>query len=164
MDEEVKLLDAGGTLILSSSNEQAIETALRGFVRRGSKVVTPVGQVGRQWVAACTVPPRASGVDTTQTLRLSDIVAATAAPPADAPFDAAPSAAPTAAPEIDDGCRVVSFGFKSIVYGPSLPIVQLRVARMQQSGAQLEGDIEQEDAEWVAVCDTSRVGNEKRDE
>ena len=161
MDDEVKLLDAGGHLILSSASESAIEASLAGFVRRGARVVTPVGQVGRQWVAACTVPPRASGVDTTQTLRLSDLAAASAS--AEGPSAAAPE--PESAPEPaakaplvpDDGCRVVTFGYKSIVYGPSQLLVQHRVALMQRQGAELVGEIEQEDDEWAAVCDTSRV-------
>lgn len=144
MAEDVKVFDAGGTLVLSGDTSAAIESALGGFVRRGAKIVTPVSLVGRNWVAACTEPPKSSSLDTTQTLHLSDLAGAIAASRPEDP---------------NDGCRIEEFGLKRIVYGPSRQMVQLRVAHLKQFGAELVGEIEEENGEWVAVCDAGGEQN-----
>lgn len=195
---EVKVLDAGGDLVLSGATSEAVQSALNGFAARGSKIITPVSQVGRRWVAACTTPPVASDLDSTQTLNLVDAVRtfdtdgkrmlsgptasivelalkrcvnmgcevlspvtrsgaiwlATCTIPEDAAESGTRTSEQGAPPDVNDGCRVESFGLKRIIYGPSKLIVQHRVEQMKRNGAQVVGEVEQEGDQWVAICDT----------
>jgi len=140
---KAKVLDAGGKLMVSAPTAAEVEATLSDYVSRGAKIVTPVTQVGKDWVAACTIPATLKDMDSTQTLQFSDVA----------------QALETQSTMPDDGCRVVEMGFKRIVYGPSRLIVQRRVEEMKQFGAQLLGDIEEENGEWVAVCDTGGANN-----
>ena len=124
LSDVVKVLDANGMRMLSGPAASAVEHALNRYIEQGSTVISAVSQVGKNWVASCTIPPKDTGLDAGQK--------------------------PTA---LDDGCRVENFGFKRIIYGPSQLIVQIRVEQMRKFGAHLVGDIEQEGEEWVAVCD-----------
>lgn len=130
LSDIVKILDSSGTRMLSGPSSSAVEFALNGYIELGSKIVSPVSQVGQNWVASCTVPPNATGLGVSRK-------------PA----------------ELNDGCRIEEFGFKRIIYGPSQLSVQIRVEQMKQFGAHLVGEIEQEGEEWVAVCDTGGVQN-----
>lgn len=141
--EPAKILDAGDRFVISGDDAVEVEKILQKYLGRGAKLITPVSKVGRNWAAACTIPPKTHNMDETQTLNLQEVVDAAAARAAD---------------EVDDGCRVEEFGFKRIVYGPSLIAVKIRLARMKQFGAEVIGDIEVQEEEWVAVVD---VGSEK---
>lgn len=118
---------------------------LQKYIGRGAKLITPVTRVGRSWVAACSIPPKTANMDETQTLKLQEVA------------DAAAAAAAAARDE-DDGCRIEEFGFKRIVYGPSIIAVKIRLDRMKHYGAEVIGEIEVQGEEWVAVVD---MGSEK---
>jgi hypothetical protein len=137
----VKILDAGGKLVLSSERRDEVEVALAKYGKRGSKSVAEIQRIGASWVAACTLPIKESDLDTTSTLQLSDVVDYGAKP-------ASPE------PEFSDGCRVEEIGFKRIVTGPSKRAVELRLEHLKQFGAELVGNIEEDGGNWVAVVDT----------
>ena len=137
-----KILDAGDKLLLSGDNAAEVEAALQGYLKDGAKLVTSLCQVGRAWTAACTIPPTKKNLDDTQSLSLAEMKVAIT----------------QAIDERDDGCRVEVLGFKRLVYGPSALSVKLRIDHMRQYGAQLIGEIEEDNGEWVAVCD---VGSAK---
>lgn len=141
---EVKALDAGDRILLSGAQAAEVESALQGYIERGAKVITPVVQVGKNWIAACTIPPRTMSLDDPQAIHLAEASAA---------------GNDRKAAELEDGCRVEELGFKRIVYGPSLVTVQRRVEEMKHFGAELIGEIEELDDEWVAVCDFGGAQN-----
>jgi hypothetical protein len=137
----VKILDAGGKLVLSSEQRGEVEAELARQVARGAKPVAGLQQVGAQWVAACTLPSRGGEVDATSTLQLADVARSDAKPV-------------NPEPEFDDDCRVEEFGFKCIVTGPSRRAVELRLEHLKQFGGELVGAIEENSGSWVAVVDT----------
>lgn len=141
---EVKTLDAGDRILLSGAQAADVESALRSYLERGAKVITPPAQVGKSWIAACTIPPKTMTLEDSQALRLTE---------------ASASGSGQRAVELEDGCRVEELGFKRIVYGPSLVTVQRRVEEMKHFGAELIGEIEEADGEWVAVCDFGGAQN-----
>jgi hypothetical protein len=53
-------------------------------------------------------------------------------------------------------CKVENVGLKRVITGPSRQAVAAKVADMVSFGARLEGDIEEVDGRWTAVCDTQR--------
>lgn len=140
---EVKALDAGDRILLSGAQAADVESALQSYLERGAKVISRPTQVGKSWIAACTIPPRTMTLEDSQALHLAE---------------ASASGAGKAA-EPEDGCRVEELGFKRIVYGPSLVAVQRRVEEMKHFGAELIGEIEEVEGEWVAVCDFGGAQN-----
>jgi hypothetical protein len=141
--QPVKVLDAGTRVLFSGARAEDVQRALDKYVADGSHVVTALCQVGKIWTAACTIPPRKERMDDTQSLSLAEVKQASA------------TRAEFEDPEFaHDGCRVEEAGFKRLVYGPSKAAVQRRYEHMKQFGAQLVGEIEETDGEWVAVCDT----------
>jgi hypothetical protein len=134
----LKMLDAGDRILLSGSSAEEVQQALDRQVERGAKVVTPPCQVGRTWTAACTLPPKAGPADDTTTLSLAEIEKA---------------AVQAATYDTNDGCRIEELGLKRMVFGPSRVAVERRIEYLRQFGAQLLGEIEQIDEEWVAVLD-----------
>ena len=136
----VKILDAGGKLVLSGEDRAEVEAMLERHLRRGSSAIAAIQRVGSVWVAACTLPIKSIEVDITQTLYLAEIQEA---PPPRSPE-----------PEFADGCQVEEFGFKRIITGPTRRAVELRLEHLKQFGAELVGEIEQDGASWVAVADT----------
>ena len=52
----VKILDAGGKLVISGEVRAEVEAMLERHVRRGSNQVATTQRVGNVWVAACTFP------------------------------------------------------------------------------------------------------------
>ena len=143
MSDKVKVLDAGGKLMLTGTASSVVEAALGEYLRRGSKVLSPVSRLGSSWTAVCTVPPELKSLDSSQSLHLSDV----------------DQALVQKSSESSAECRVEELGFKRIVYGPSRLIVEIKVEEMKQFGAELIGEIEEENGEWVAVCDTGGVQN-----
>jgi len=139
----VKVLDAGDKFVLSGSSSESVEASLQRYVKEGARVVTPTCLIGKSWTAACTIPPRTRNMDDTQSFTLKEL-------------KVAPE---SAAEHHDDGCRVEEFGFKRIVRGPSPLAVKLRLEHMQQYGAEIIGEIEEEDGEWVAVVDIGGAKN-----
>ena len=137
MAGELKILDAGANILFSGSSYGEVEAALARYVDGGSKVITPTSQVGRAWVAACTVPK--ARLDDSQTLRLAEFKL---------------PAEPKPPPEPTYGCRVEEAGLKRVVYGPSEAAVQLRIEQLIRKGAVLVTEPEEAFGEWVAVCDT----------
>ena len=119
---DVKVLDAGDSLVLSGPTEEAVESALKGFVRRGAKIISPVGLVGRRWVAACTVPQSPNDLDTTQTLNLSDEV------------------------------RVNHSGGNLILTGPSAEAVEFSLTGFLSLGATVVSPVSQIGSSWVVMC------------
>jgi len=136
----VKVLDAGGKLVMSGEVRAEVEAMLAKYVQRGSTGVAAIQRVGNVWVAACTLPTQPVGPDTTQTLQLADIE------------KEAKPASPE--PEFSDGCRVDEVGFKRIITGPTKRAVELRLEHLKQFGAELVGQIEEDGGAWVAVADT----------
>ena len=137
MPSELKILDAGGNILFSGSTYGEVEAALTRYVDNGSKIITPTSQVGKAWVAACTIPK--ARLDDSQTLRLAEFKL---------------PAAPKPPPEPTYGCRIEEAGLKRVVYGPSEAAVQLRVEQLMRNGATLVAEPEEAFGEWVAVCDT----------
>ena len=72
----VKRLDAGGDILLSGETREEVDAALKELVGRGADVITPLSQVGKTWVAACTQPLQPKEVDRTSSLDLREIQAA----------------------------------------------------------------------------------------
>ena len=136
--QPVKVFDAGDRLLLSGTNAEEVQQALDRHVERGAKVVTRLCQVGRSWTAACTLPPKPGSADDTTTLSLAEIRKA---------------AVQEARYDTNDGCRIEELGLKRMVFGPSRLALERRIEHLQQFGAQLLGEIEQIDEEWVAVLD-----------
>lgn len=136
----VKVLDAGGKLMLSGDLRAEVEASLDDHVRRGAKVISAVQKLGTSWVAACTLPTTSDGEDGT-TLGLGDLSEGIGPPS-------------SKDPEFDDHCTVEEFGFKRIITGPTKRAVELRIAHLRQFGADLIGDIELVGDKWTAVVDT----------
>ena len=135
---EVKRLDTGGgDILLSGETRDDVDAVLQELVGRGAKVITPLGLVGRKWVAACTPPPKAADIDRTSTLDLSQIQAAIR--------QRRPEAAL---------CRVDEMGLKRIVTGPTHDAVHARLAELLEEGATLVSPVKEEFGSWIAVCDT----------
>lgn len=141
-DSNVKILDAGGDLLLSGTTSDAVEACLNTFLRRGSKLITSVGLVGKTWVAACTVPPKETGIDTTQTLNLSDVV------------------------------KIVDSQGKRMLSGASSAVVETSLHSFVDLGSKVLTALHQVGNSWVAACtippDTARfaagMGTEEGDD
>jgi hypothetical protein len=73
---EVKRLDLGGDILLSGETREDVDAVLQDLLRRGAKIVTPLTQVGKTWVAACTQPPKIHESDRTSTLNMREAQAA----------------------------------------------------------------------------------------
>ncbi len=144
MSEDVKILDAGGKLMISGTARQQVEEALQSNLLRGAVPLGPVFQVGDKWVATCSIPLKGAeaAVDASQTLHFADIVQAAARPPTPG-----------------DLCRIEANGFKLMIYGPTRIHVQSRVDECIHLGASLQGEVEEVDGEWIAVCDTAGAQN-----
>ena len=136
----VKILDAGGKLVMSGEVRAEVEAMLVKYMQRGSAGVAEIQRVGNLWVAACTLPTKPFGADSTQTLELADIEK-----------HAKPS---SPEPEFSDGCTVEEVGFKRLITGPTRRAVELRLEHLKQFGAELVGQIEEDGGTWVAVADT----------
>jgi hypothetical protein len=136
----VKILDAGGKLVLSGEDRAEIEAMLARHVRRGAIPVAEAQRVGNVWVAACTLPTKSLDADITQTLHFAEI--------------REPARRKGPEPEFSDGCQVEELGLKRIITGPSRRAVELRLEHLKQFGAELIGEIEEEGGAWVAVADT----------
>ncbi len=137
----VKVLDAGGKVMLSGDLRAEVEATLDDYLGRGAKLITAVEKLGPSWIAACTLPTKTSAADTTTTLRLNEILDASVKQSG-------------MVPEFDDACTVEELGFKRIITGPSRQAVELRIEHMKQFGAELIGEIEQLGNQWTAVVDT----------
>lgn len=121
-ESEVKVLDAGGDLVLSGATREAVQCALEGFAARGAKIITPVSQVGRRWVAACSAPPEASDLDSTQTLNLVDAV------------------------------RTSDGGGRRMLSGPTESMVELALQRCVDMGCEVLSPVTRSGAIWLATC------------
>jgi hypothetical protein len=134
---EVKRLDAGGDILISGDSREDVEAALQDLLARGASVITPLTQVGRSWVAACSPPPQAEDIDRTSTLDLRDIQAAQRKRRPEAAL-----------------CQVEEAGLKRIVTGPTHDAVHARLAELLEGGAKLVSAPEESFGSWIAVCDT----------
>jgi predicted enzyme related to lactoylglutathione lyase len=132
---EVKLLDAGGDILLSSEDREAVDAALQDLLGRGAKVISPLTPVGHRWIAVCTTPPKVHAADRTSTFDLREIRAAQRRPGASL-------------------CRVEEAGLKRIITGPSRDAVDARLAELLEQGATLVSQPEESFGSWIAVCDT----------
>ena len=141
MSEPVKVLDAGGDLLLTGDDPAEVEAVLRQHVARGAKVVTPLSQVGRKWVAA--VKPAADALDRSSTLDLAELMRA----------QAQRSAPPLEEPASDASCTVEKMGYKRLLTASTLEAVQAKTQAFINYGAGLVGAIEEVDGQWVAICD-----------
>jgi hypothetical protein len=134
----VKRLDAGADILLSGETREEVDAALKELVGRGADVITPLTQVGRTWVAACTQALKPQEVDRTSTLDLRELQAAQR------------TRRPLAAL-----CDVEQVGFKLIVSGPTHDAVYARVQELLEEGATLVTDAEESGGTWIAVFDTA---------
>lgn len=134
---EVKRLDAGGDILISGEAREDVDAALQDLLGRGARVITPLSQVGRAWVAACSQPPKANAIDTTSTLDLAQILAAQKKRHPEAAL-----------------CAVEEVGLKRIVTGPTRDAVEARLAELLADGAELVSGTEESFGSWIAVCDT----------
>ena len=134
---EVKRLDAGGDILISGETPEEVDTVLQDLVARGAKVVTPLSQVGRTWVAACTPPREVHEIDRTSTLDLRDIQAAMRKKRPEAAL-----------------CQVEEAGLKRIITGPTFDAVHARLSELLEAGATLVAPPEESFGSWIAVCDT----------
>lgn len=140
----VKVLDAGTKRLISGMDAATVEAVLNDHLARGSKVVTPLSKLGSTWVAVCTVPVKVHPADQTATLNLTEFPA-----PRD-PY----------ADEQDGECRIEKVGFTWVVRAPTKVAVQARVEELVHLGAKLEGELQQEqDGQWMAMCDTGGSQN-----
>jgi hypothetical protein len=147
--QPVKVLDAGGRLMLTGLRGEDVQEALEKYLAEGAHLITDLCQVGKTWTAACTLPPKKRAMADTQSLSLAELQ--------EALVEGIP--APVEDPELaQDGCRIEEVGFKRIIYGPSKEAVQRRYEHMRRCfGAELVGEVERTEAEWSAVCDTGGV-------
>lgn len=134
---EVKRLDTGTDILISGESREEVAAALQDLVARGAAVITPLSQLGRSWVAACTHPRKEHAADRTSTLDLREIQAAQR--------QRRPEAAL---------CRVEEMGLKRVVTGPSRDAVHARLAELLEEGATLVSDVQEDFGSWIAVCDT----------
>jgi predicted enzyme related to lactoylglutathione lyase len=135
---EVKRLDTGGDdIMISGQTREDVEAALQDLVDRGGKVITPLSQVGRTWVAACSAPPKVEDIDRTSTLDLRQIEAAQRKRRPEAAL-----------------CQVEEAGLKRIITGPSYDAVHAKLAELLEAGASLVSHPEESFGSWIAVCDT----------
>jgi hypothetical protein len=141
MSGSVKVLDAGGDLLLSGDDPAEVETVLREHVARGARVVTPLSQVGRKWVAA--LKPAADALDRSITLNLAELARA----------QARQAAPPPQEPASDDTCTVEKMGFKRLLTASTRDAVQAKAQAFIDYGAGIVGAIEEIDGQWVVVCD-----------
>jgi len=141
----VKRLDAGGDILLSGETREEVDAALKELIGRGADVISPLSQVGRSWVAACTQPLNPREVDRTSSLDLRELQAAQR--------ERRPEAAL---------CQVEQVGFKLIVTGPSHSAVYARVQELLHEGATLVSDAEESGGTWIAVFDIA--GRQKHHE
>lgn len=135
----VKVLDAGGKLMLSSPDREEVVAELARRLRQGANLIAEAQKVGATWVAACTMT-KAPDADSTQTLRFSEL-------------SEQPKAQLGEQPEHDDGCKVDVLGLKRIITGPTRQAVVNRLEHLKKFGIDLVGQIEQEGDSWVAVAD-----------
>jgi hypothetical protein len=134
----VKRLDAGGDILLSGEIREEVDAALKELVARGADVITPLSQVGKTWVAACSQPLNPEEMDRTSTLDLREL-----------------QAAQRKRRPLAGLCQVEKVGFKLIVTGPSHEAVYARVQELLEEGAMLVSDAEDQGGTWVAVFDTA---------
>ncbi len=135
---EVKRLDTGdGDILISGATPEDVEAALQDLVRRGATVITPLSQVGRSWVAACSPPPKTRDIDRTSTLDLRAIQAAQRRLRPEAML-----------------CQVEEAGLKRIVTGPTHDAVHAKLSELIEAGATLVSLPEESFGSWIAVCDT----------
>jgi hypothetical protein len=134
----VKRLDAGGDILLSGETREEVDAALKDMVSRGADVITPLSQVGRTWVAACTQPPQPKELDRTSSLDLREL-----------------QAAQRKQRPLAKLCKVEQMGFKLVVTGPSHDAVYACVQDLLEQGATLVSDAEDDGGTWVAVLDTA---------
>ena len=133
---EVKRLDAGDDILISGETPEEVDAVLRDLLARGAKIITPLTQVGRTWVAACSPPPKVHEADGTSTLDLREIQAALRKRRPEAAL-----------------CRVEEAGLKRIITGPSFDAVHARLAELLEAGATLVSQPEENFGSWIAVCD-----------
>src|ERR1700682_2289492 len=134
---EVKRLDLGGDILLSGETREDVDAVLQDFVRRRAKIVTPLTQVGKTWVAACTQPPTIHESDHTSTLNMREVQAAQRKRRPEAAL-----------------CKIEQVGFKLIVAGPTHDAVHARLLELLGDGATLVSDAEESAGTWFAVCYT----------
>jgi len=132
-----KRLEPGGDILISGEAREDVDAALQDLLGRGARIITPLSQVGRTWVAACSQPPEANAIDTTSTLGLAQILAAQKMRNPQAAL-----------------CAVEEVGLKRVVTGPTRDAVEARLAELLAEGAQLVSGTEESFGSWVAVCDT----------
>jgi hypothetical protein len=134
----VKRLDAGGNILLSGETLKEVDAALKDLVSRGADVITPLSQVGKTWVAACTQPPKPKELDRTSSLDLREI-----------------QAAQRKQRPLAKLCTVEQMGFKLVVTGPSHDAVYACVEDLIEQGATVLSDAEDDGGTWIAVLDTA---------
>lgn len=134
----VKILDAGGNILLSGVQAADVEAALRKYVARGASVVSEPSKLGSSWVAACTVPPKVPGADETTTLRLTDLAAAIQRKEAAAAGGAA---------------KYVETGHTILISGPSRESVFATLSAFVSQGARITSEVTQIGYTWVASCE-----------
>jgi hypothetical protein len=139
----VKVLDAGGDILFSGTVRAEVEAYLNDHVARGAKVITPLSQVGRSWVAACRPSAAPGAADRTSTLSLSEIAKA----------QEKIQAPPKTEPVSDGICSIEKVGFKRLITGPSEAAVQEITRRFLEFGAGIVSPPEESFGQWVAVCD-----------
>jgi len=139
----VKVMDAGEKLLFSGTDADAVQAELAYFVGRGSKIISPLSQVGSTWVAACTPPTEAHAADRTSTLNLADILRA----------QESVVPAPKDEPESDGVCTIEKVGFKRLITGPTQAAVQAVTERFLEIGAGIVSGPEEVFGQWSAVCD-----------
>lgn len=143
MSGSVKILDAGGEILLSGAEAADVEALLSDYVARGAKVITPLSRVGKSWVAACTPPTKAHAADRTSTFSLAELAKA----------QEKIKAPPKAEPESDGVCTIEKVGFKRLITGPSEAAVQVITKQFLEIGAGVVSAPEESYGQWVAVCD-----------
>lgn len=135
----VKILDAGGNLLLSGTDEADVAAALQKYVGRGATVISKPGRLGASWVAACTAPPKIPGADETTTLRLQDIAAAAARKGGGARSEGA--------------AQYVETGHAILISGPSEASVRAALNAFVQQGSKVSSEVTQIGYTWVASCE-----------
>ena len=141
----VKILDAGGDLMLSGSTENDVVAALKKYVGRGASVISPPTRIGSSWIAICTAPPVVQSADETTTLYFSDIVKASARQ------DAAALAGAGSAKYVDAGHSL-------LISGPTRASVVVMLESFVQRGSRVTSEVAQIGHSWVATCEKPEVG------
>ena len=134
----VKLVDAGGIVVISGKEPRDVEAALNDRIARGGSLVSPLSKVGGTWLAAYVPPLEPSSADQTSTLSLEELWSEPVNP--------------------HDKCRIEMLGFTWMITASMPAAVKSKIRYLRKFGATSLSDIEKiGDDQWIAACDVAQL-------